>query len=69
MRRKLAIAAILFTTFLGAAACGQEREALLEDEISRFAKSEDWVYDDVEKGLALAKESGKPAVVVFRCVL
>ena len=28
----------------------------------------DWVYDDLEAGLAQAKKAGKPAFVVFRCV-
>ncbi|HEX7897364.1 MAG TPA: hypothetical protein VF950_06370 [Planctomycetota bacterium] len=28
----------------------------------------DWVYDDLDAGLAQAKKAGKPAFVVFRCV-
>ena len=28
----------------------------------------DWVYDDLDVGLAQAKKAGKPAFVVFRCV-
>lgn len=28
----------------------------------------EWVYDDFAEGLRLAKESGKPLLVVFRCI-
>lgn len=28
----------------------------------------DWVYDDLDAGTALAKKSGKPLLVVLRCV-
>ena len=28
----------------------------------------DWVYDDLDAGLARAKAEGKPAFVVLRCV-
>lgn len=28
----------------------------------------DWIYDDLDKGFARAKASGKPLMVVFRCV-
>jgi hypothetical protein len=27
-----------------------------------------WVYDDLPKGFARAKTTGKPLMVVFRCV-
>ena len=35
----------------------------LKDQAAEF-----WIYDDVESGYALAKESGKPLLVSFRCV-
>ena len=28
----------------------------------------DWIYDDIDAGFAAAKKSGKPMLVVFRCV-
>lgn len=28
----------------------------------------DWVYDELDAGLAQAKKAGKPAFVVLRCV-
>jgi hypothetical protein len=28
----------------------------------------DWIYDDVAAGLADAKKTGRPLMVVFRCV-
>ena len=35
----------------------------LKDGASDF-----WIYDDVERGFALAKSGGKPLLVSFRCV-
>jgi serine protease Do len=27
-----------------------------------------WIYNDLNQGLALARQSGKPLLVVFRCI-
>ena len=35
----------------------------LGDEVADF-----WIYDDLEKGFATARETGKPLLVSFRCV-
>jgi hypothetical protein len=42
----------------------QLREKLRDDALRG-----DWVYDDVAAGFARAKQTGKPMLVVFRCVL
>ena len=33
----------------------------------RVAQANGWIYDDFAKGLAEAKKSGKPLMVVLRC--
>ena len=35
----------------------------LKDNAANF-----WIYDDIDKGYALAEETGKPLLVSFRCV-
>jgi len=39
------------------------REALKDTE-----PRGDWIYDDLAKGFAEAKRTGRPLMVVFRCV-
>lgn len=41
----------------------QLRIALKDNEVKG-----DWIYDDLPAGYALAKKTGKPLMVVFRCV-
>jgi len=41
----------------------QLRVALKDDVVKG-----DWIYDDLAAGYAAAKKSGKPMMVVFRCV-
>jgi serine protease Do len=41
----------------------QLRTALKDDAVKG-----DWIYDDLPAGYALAKKTGKPLMVVFRCV-
>ena len=41
----------------------QLRIALKDDNVKG-----DWIYDDLASGYAAAKKSGKPMMVVFRCV-
>ncbi|MDP6445414.1 MAG: hypothetical protein QGG36_27185 [Pirellulaceae bacterium] len=33
----------------------------------RLAAANGWIYDDFAKGLATAKQTGKPLMVVLRC--
>ena len=47
-----------------AAAGGQDKEKLKADLKDSIAG--DWVYDDLASGIALAKKSNKPMLIVFR---
>ncbi|MBC8002358.1 MAG: thioredoxin family protein, partial [Opitutaceae bacterium] len=40
---------------------------VLED-IQRFAEPSRWIYNDLDRGLAEAKKTNKPLLVIFRCV-
>lgn len=46
----------------------QEREIKVRGDQSRILKEGFWIYNDIPKGLELAKESGKPLLLVFRCI-
>jgi hypothetical protein len=47
-------------------AFGQVDKATLKAKLEDQA-GERWVYDDLNKGFAAAKASGKPMLVVLRC--
>jgi hypothetical protein len=63
---------------LAICACGQdkkkpnpvleERTAKVRKDRERFAKLDTWIYDDLPRATAVAKATGKPLLVVFRCV-
>ena len=53
----------LALTPLAAAQSPQKLRAALEDRVS-----DAWIYEDIGKGYAEAKKTGKPLLVCFRCV-
>ena len=44
----------------------QADSAPLQTTLDDLEVGGDWIYDDLEQGIALAKESGKPLFVLFR---
>jgi hypothetical protein len=38
----------------------------LRDKLKDTAADTSWIYDDIDKGFAEAKRTGKPMLVVFR---
>src|SRR6516164_9694267 len=54
-------------TLLGATAA-QQREEKVRNDRKKVAAEGFWIYNDFAKGVALAKKSGKPMVVVLRCI-
>lgn len=55
---------LLGTAGLGAA---EDRETVTREDRKIAEAAGPWVYNDLDKGIALARESGKPLLVVFRC--
>ncbi len=49
-------------------ALGQDRDTKVRDDRKTFQASRDWIYNDLGEGIRAAKESGKPLLVVFRCI-
>lgn len=50
------------------AAHAQDRETKVRGDRDRLQDSDVWVYNDFERGVAEAKKSGKPLMVVLRCI-
>jgi len=40
----------------------------ITDDVRKFENSEYWIYNDLQRGLDEARESGEPLLVVLRCV-
>ncbi len=49
-------------------AFAQDRETKVRNDRAKFETSPDWIYNDLPKGIATAKETDKPLLVVFRCI-
>jgi hypothetical protein len=46
----------------------QDRDALVRTDKDKVGGEGFWIYDDLPRGIAQAKSSGKPLLVVFRCI-
>jgi serine protease Do len=63
-----AIVATLALATMGFAQERKTREELVQEDRANFGDVETWIYNDLERGYKSARESGKPLLVVFRCV-
>lgn len=67
MRQTLAVALLLVLVISGFAHAQTREEKVLTDRKKVEAEGR-WIYGDLAKGFAAAKASGKPLLVVFRCI-
>jgi S1-C subfamily serine protease len=44
------------------------RDQLVREDLSDFGSLDTWIYNDVERGFETARQTGKPLLVVFRCI-
>ena len=70
MMRYLSVLLVVVFGFLGQQAVGQQlsRQEKLEADRARVEADGRWIYNDLAKGFATAKETNKPMMVVLRCV-
>ncbi|OHB76624.1 MAG: hypothetical protein A2Z34_04010 [Planctomycetes bacterium RBG_16_59_8] len=61
------LASLLFALTTSARA-PQETDEQLKKNLRDKGLVGTWIYDDIEEGYAEAKKSGKPLMIVFRCV-
>src|SRR5439155_17265429 len=64
------VAIISLCAMLGAAALagGQTREEKVLADRKKFEADPLWIYNDLAKGFAQARQTGKPMLVVLRCI-
>jgi len=60
--------ALVIACMASAAHAQDERTKRLNEDRATFSDSADWYYNDLEKGFAEAESTGKPLLVVLRCV-
>src|SRR5581483_8945610 len=46
----------------------QDRLTKVQNDRKTFEGSRDWIYNNLEEGIRVAKEAGKPLFVVLRCI-
>jgi hypothetical protein len=53
---------------LSTAAAAQDRDTKVRNDRENFQTSQEWIYNNLDQGVRAAKASGKPLLVVFRCI-
>jgi hypothetical protein len=66
MSKRLFLLSLL--TLTASTASGQDRDTKVRNDRKAFLSSKEWIYNDLEEGRRVARESGKPLLVVFRCI-
>src|SRR5262249_40448400 len=66
--RLLLLTAMLFSSASLVAETVKDREGAVRDDKAAMEKDTRWIYNDYERGFAEAKRTGKPLLVVLRCV-
>ena len=49
-----------------ARAAPQERAELVKEDLANFERDEYWIYNNLERGIATARETQRPLLIVFR---
>ncbi len=64
------IALFIVLTFVSGLACGfaQDRETKVRNDRKQVESQDYWIYNDLPKAYAEAYRTGKPLLVVFRCI-
>ena len=44
----------------------QDRAKLVREDLANFDQDDYWIYNDLERGIAKAEQTGRPLLVVFR---
>ena len=63
----LLLTGLFFCVALQADAADERREKVLKDR-TEVQSLPQWIYNDLAKGFAEARQTGKPLLVVLRCI-
>src|SRR4051812_26354667 len=53
---------------LASSLTAQDRETKVRNDRKNIEEAGRWIYNDLPNGIAEAKETGKPLLVIFRCI-
>jgi serine protease Do len=65
---RTAVLSLTILMLAGHFAIGQTREEKVLADRKKFENDPNWIYNDVSRGFAEAKRSGKPMLIVLRCL-
>jgi hypothetical protein len=68
---RILLLSIVVAAIFNAESSAQEpktRDQLVRDDYSNFGTLDTWIYNDVERSFETARRTGKPLLVVFRCI-
>lgn len=68
MRPSPFAAALLFLTALTSTAIAQDRDTKVRNDRKAVAGDDSWIYNDLARGVKLARDEKKPLLVVIRCI-
>ena len=69
MRFRYLVSALLwFVCCISPSVWSQTRDELVRQDRDNLAEDASWIYDDLDAALADADRSGKPLMVVLRCI-
>ena len=68
MRRSLLAISLVFVTAITAAAAAQDRDTKVRNDRKAVARDESWIYNDLARGVKLARDEKKLLLVVIRCI-
>ena len=68
MIRRLLILSGLFLHAAGMLSAAEDRDARVRNDRTDVQATGLWIYNDLAKGIEAAARTGKPLLVVFRCV-
>lgn len=68
MHRVFSIAFVLLCCASYSIAAPTDRDTKVRNDKQAVSEAGFWIYDDLDKGIALAKQTGKPLLVVIRCI-
>ena len=68
MRRSLFLFSLLLTTTFASANLAQDRDTKVHNDRKAIADDQSWVYNDLARGVKLARDENKPLLVVIRCI-
>ena len=68
MRQSLFAVSLLFFTVFASTAAAQDRDTKVRNDRKTVASDESWIYNDLARGVKLARDEKKPLLVVIRCM-